>query len=83
MIIEVNIKMKKMKKIMKKILLFALLLLSIFSLYCYEFIEVVYLKNGSIIRGLIIEQQPNVLIKIQTKDGSIFVYKMDEVEKIT
>lgn len=45
--------------------------------------EVVYLKNGSIIRGVIIEQVPNKSIKIQTADGSVFVYRMDEVEKIT
>src|SRR3954452_12312362 len=45
--------------------------------------EVVYLKNGSIIRGAIIEQVPNKSIKIQTGDGSVFVYQMDEVEKIT
>ncbi len=45
--------------------------------------EVVYLKNGSIIRGVIIEQVPNESLKIQTADGSIFAYPMDEVEKIT
>lgn len=44
--------------------------------------EVVYLKNGSIIRGQVIEQIPNVSIKIQTRDGSIFVYEMEEVLKI-
>jgi hypothetical protein len=44
---------------------------------------VVYLKNGSVIRGMIIEQTPNVSLKIQTKDGSIFVYKMEEVSKMT
>jgi len=44
--------------------------------------EVVYLKNGSIIRGLVIEQIPNVSIKIQTRDGNIFVYEMEEVLKI-
>jgi len=48
-----------------------------------KYIDVVYLKNGSIIRGTILEQIPNVSIKIQTKDGSLFVYKMDDVEKIT
>lgn len=48
-----------------------------------EYVDIVYLKNGSIIRGIVIEQIPNVSIKIQTKDGSIFVYKMEEVEKIT
>lgn len=45
--------------------------------------DVVYLKNGSIIRGMIMELVLNVTVKIQTKDGSLFVYKMDEVEKIT
>lgn len=48
-----------------------------------EYVEVVYLKNGSIIRGMIIEQIPNVSLKIQTRDGNVFVYKMEEVEKIT
>lgn len=45
--------------------------------------EVVYLKNGSIIRGIIIEQIPEKSLKIQTADGSIFAYDMKEVEKIT
>ncbi len=44
--------------------------------------DVVYLKNGSIIRGQIIELVPNISIKIQTSDGSIFVYEMEEVLKI-
>ena len=45
--------------------------------------EVVYLKNGSIIRGIIIEQIPEKSLKIQTADGSIFAYDMKEVQKIT
>jgi len=45
--------------------------------------DVVYLKNGSIIHGTIIEQVLNKSIKIQTKDGNIFVYNFEEVEKIT
>lgn len=45
--------------------------------------ETVYLKNGSVIKGTIVEQVPNHSIKIQTADGSIFVYKMEEVEKMT
>ena len=45
--------------------------------------DAVYLKNGSIIRGIIIEQIPNQSLKIKTKDGNIFVYKIEEVEKIT
>lgn len=45
--------------------------------------DVVYLKNGSIIRGVIIEQVPNKSIKIQTRDGNIFAYAIEEVERIT
>lgn len=44
--------------------------------------DVVYLKNGGITRGMIMEQIPNVSLKIQTRDGNLFVYKMDEVIKI-
>lgn len=45
--------------------------------------EVVYLKNGSIIKGIIIEQIPNKSLKIETADGSIFVCDINDVEKIT
>ena len=45
--------------------------------------DAVYLKNGSVIKGEIIEQVPNKSIKIQTSDGNIFVYDFSEIEKIT
>ena len=45
--------------------------------------DVVYLKNGSVIRGMIIEQIIDTSLKIQTKDGNIFVYEISEVEKLT
>jgi len=45
--------------------------------------DVVYLKNGSIIRGLIVEQIPNVSLKIETADRNVFVFKMEEIEKFT
>ena len=48
-----------------------------------NFDEVIYLKNGSILRGTIVEQIPNQTVKIQTKDGNVFVYNFSEVEKIT
>jgi hypothetical protein len=43
--------------------------------------DVVYLKNGSIIKGFILEIIPNATIKIETADGSIFIFKMEEIEK--
>ena len=47
-----------------------------------QYQDAVYLKNGSIIRGVIIEQIPNNSITIQTADGNVFVYRMDEIETI-
>lgn len=52
------------------------------SCYAQEQIDVVYLKNGSKIRGTIIEQVPNKQLTIQTRDGSEFVYTFDEIEVI-
>jgi len=45
--------------------------------------DVVYLKNDSIIRDIIIEQIPNESIKIETRDRNVFVFKMDEISKFT
>src|ERR1700722_4294605 len=45
--------------------------------------DVVYLKDGSIIHGTITEEVPGVSLKIQTKDGNLFVYKIKAVAKIT
>ena len=58
-------------------------LICISQTFAQDIQEVVYLKNGSIIRGLIIEQIPNESLKIQTRDGNVFAYKMSEVQKIT
>ena len=48
-----------------------------------NFQDVVYLKNGSMIRGMIIEEVPNESLKIETADGSLFVFSISEIEKIT
>ncbi len=45
-------------------------------------IDVVYLKNGNIVKGNIIESNSNVEIKFKTLDGSIILYSYNEFEKI-
>lgn len=45
--------------------------------------DVVYLKNGSIYRGIIIEEVPNQSIKIQTYDMNVLFFKLEEIEKFT
>ena len=69
---------------MKKLLLSLVLVLSNLVMFAQNNMrEVVYLKNGSVIKGAILELVPNENIKIQTADGSIFVYPMADVERIT
>ncbi|MBP9152595.1 MAG: hypothetical protein KBF73_09955 [Flavobacteriales bacterium] len=46
-------------------------------------IDVVYLKNGSIIKGIIVEQVPGKAIKLETADGSLFVFEFEEITKMT
>lgn len=72
-----------MNRFVKSVCLFFILFFTSISVQAQNQQEVVYLKNGSIVRGVIIEQIPNSSLKIQTVDGSIFAYKMEDVEKIT
>jgi hypothetical protein len=48
-----------------------------------ERVDVVYLMDGSVIRGTIIEQIPNKSLKIETQDGSVFVIEYSRIQKIT
>ncbi len=73
----------KMKKKFQNLTLLVFTLICFTSLGQNNMEDVVYLKNGSIIRGIIIEQVPNQSIKLQTKDRNVFVFKYDEIEKIT
>jgi hypothetical protein len=74
-------------KIKNIILLVLFILGSFISTDCMaqysNYDDVVYLKDGSVIRGVIIEQIPNVSLKIQTKDQNIFVYQFDNILKMT
>ena len=46
--------------------------------------DVVHLKNGSVVHGTITELIPGKLqLKIQTRDKNLFVYKMEEIAKIS
>ncbi len=45
--------------------------------------DIVYLKNGSIIRGAVVELVPDSTVKILTVDSSVFVFRMAEVSRIS
>jgi hypothetical protein len=65
------------------VLLFLVLVFSAGTKAQGNYEDVVYLKNGGIIHGIIIEQVLNESIKIRTKDRNVFVFRMEEVLKIT
>jgi len=44
--------------------------------------DVVYLKDGSVINGVIIEQVPDQFIKVEMADGSVLVFKTDNIIRI-
>jgi hypothetical protein len=67
-----------------KALLFSLLFANVAQIAAQSNLtDVVYLKNGSIIKGIVVEQIIGQSIKIETKDGNLFVFKTEEVAKIT
>ena len=69
---------------MKRTILFFVCLMGItFAFAQTSLQDVVYLKNGSIIRGDIIEMVPGETIKIMTSDGSVFVHDYADVQKFT
>lgn len=41
------------------------------------------LKNGSIIKGVVIEEVPGVSYTVKTQNGNLFVFEASEIEKIT
>jgi hypothetical protein len=58
------------------------IILSSLSIAQEVYQDVVYLKNGGIMRGTIIELIPEQSVKIKTSDGNVYVYAMSEIEKI-
>ena len=53
------------------------------QVFAQQMEDVVYLKNGGIVRGTIIEQIPGESLKIQTRDGNVLVFAMDEIARLS
>ena len=69
---------------MKRTILFLVCLMGMtFAFAQGNMQDVVYLKNGSIIRGDIIEMVSGETVKIMTADGCVFIYDFADVEKFT
>jgi hypothetical protein len=44
--------------------------------------DVIYLKNGTVVRGKIIDQVPNQSVKLYTANRSVVEFKMEEIERM-
>lgn len=53
------------------------------QVFAQQMEDVVHLKNGGIVRGIIIEQIPGESLKIQTRDGNVLVFAMDEIARLS
>ena len=67
----------------KALLIVCAVVCSVFYVAAQQLEEVVYLKDGSVVRGVILEQVPGKTLKIQIIGGNQFVYKIEDVIKIT
>jgi|GEM_PF-2611806 len=68
---------------MKKfVCILTLIFIGVFGYGQVQYIDVIYLKNGGKISGIIIEQVPGESIKLETSDGGILIFQMDEIEKM-
>ena len=53
------------------------------TVWAEELQDVIYLKNGGILRGVVIEQIPNESLKIRTADGNVFALEMSQIYKLS
>lgn len=68
---------------MKKAVFSILLLFFSLTLTAQYYTETIYLKNGGVIKGTIIEQIPDESVKIVTFSDDIMIFRFDEISKIT
>ncbi|MDO9511168.1 MAG: hypothetical protein Q7J34_05380 [Bacteroidales bacterium] len=71
-----------MTKNYRILLLSFLLAMPLFILAQRPGVQTIFLKNGSVIKGFIVEEVPNKSYKVQTADQSTFVFSIEDVEKI-
>jgi len=67
---------------MKTLATLLLVLLTVIATAQQKPLNTVYFKNGSVIKGTIIQYQTGGSIKIETADKSVWVFKSEDVDKI-
>lgn len=67
----------------KALLIVCAIVCSVFYVSAQQYQDVIYLKNGSVVRGVILEQIPGKSIKLATDNGSQFIFPIYDVEKMS
>jgi len=72
-----------MRHIIKSFLLSLAMLMVATGAFAQDTVDAVYLKNGSVIRGILLELKPSESLKIRTSDGKTLTYPLNEVDRVT
>lgn len=54
-----------------------------FSQTIGDYVDVVYLNNGTVVKGVIVEQVPGQSVKIMTPNGTEYTYAIQEISRFT
>jgi len=65
----------------KKLLGVVALMLWIASVFGQDMQDVIYLKNGLVVKGQIVEQILGQYVSLRSSSGNVILYKIDEIEK--
>lgn len=66
----------------KKIILILLIFLGTMNFVFANSVDVLYFKNGNVIRGEIVEFMPNDYLRIMLNDGTELLFNISEIERI-
>lgn len=75
--------MEKALSVFGAVLGSALLVASFTAAQEGEWQDAVHLKNGSVLRGVIVERVPGEGVKIRTAGGNVFAFRQDEIARET
>ncbi|MGB1315447.1 MAG: hypothetical protein ACPG4Y_05470, partial [Chitinophagales bacterium] len=70
---------------MKNLLILFTLLFSInsFAQSVGDYIDVLHFKDGSVVKGIVLEQIIGKSVSIQNKDGELKKFQLSEIEKVS
>jgi len=72
-----------MKNTKKTVFVLTFLLLIVSTIHTeIQFMDILYLRDGRSMEGLIIDRLPGISVKLETPEKTVFTFEMDAIEKI-